>query len=75
MNLICSFAGGKCDLADRDVVATALRETWEELGISVAAESVWGVLKPLCHRVSPALLLYFTCYALSLFHTNTHTYT
>ncbi|XP_024910819.1 mitochondrial coenzyme A diphosphatase NUDT8 isoform X1 [Cynoglossus semilaevis] len=45
-----SFAGGKCDLADRDVVATALRETWEELGISVAAESVWGVLKPLCHR-------------------------
>ncbi|XP_058489992.1 nucleoside diphosphate-linked moiety X motif 8 [Solea solea] len=45
-----SFAGGKCDPSDSDVVATALRETWEELGINVAVEQVWGVLKPLRDR-------------------------
>ncbi|XP_060929642.1 nucleoside diphosphate-linked moiety X motif 8 [Limanda limanda] len=42
-----SFAGGKSDPSDGDVVATALRETWEELGVNVAAARVWGVLKPL----------------------------
>lgn len=42
-----SFAGGKSDPSDRDVVATALREAQEELGVNVAAERVWGVLKPL----------------------------
>ncbi|KAI1894079.1 hypothetical protein AGOR_G00130300 [Albula goreensis] len=42
-----SFAGGKQDPSDRDVVDTALREAREELGVTVAASSVWGVLKPL----------------------------
>uniref|UniRef100_A0A3P8UG83 Nudix hydrolase domain-containing protein n=1 Tax=Amphiprion percula TaxID=161767 RepID=A0A3P8UG83_AMPPE len=42
-----SFAGGKSDPSDRDVVATALREAQEELGVNVATEKVWGVLKPL----------------------------
>ncbi|KAM7399673.1 hypothetical protein PAMP_018921 [Pampus punctatissimus] len=42
-----SFAGGKSDPSDRDVVATALREAWEELGVNVATDQVWGVLKPL----------------------------
>ncbi|CAN9511091.1 unnamed protein product [Ophioblennius macclurei] len=42
-----SFAGGKSDPSDADVVTTALREAKEELGVTVAAEQVWGVLKPL----------------------------
>ncbi|XP_048837023.1 nucleoside diphosphate-linked moiety X motif 8 isoform X2 [Brienomyrus brachyistius] len=44
---LLSFAGGKRDPSDRDVVDTALREAREELGITVAVGSVWGVLKPL----------------------------
>lgn len=45
-----SFAGGKSDPSDKDVVTTALREAREELGISVPTESVWGILKPLRDR-------------------------
>lgn len=49
---MCSFAGGKSDPSDRDVVTTALREAREELGVTVAAERVWGILKPLRDVVS-----------------------
>ncbi|KAL0972772.1 hypothetical protein UPYG_G00194570 [Umbra pygmaea] len=45
-----SFAGGKCDPLDKDVVDTALREAREELGVTVATDQVWGVLKPLRDR-------------------------
>ncbi|XP_039091464.1 nucleoside diphosphate-linked moiety X motif 8 [Hyaena hyaena] len=41
-----SFPGGKCDRTDQDVVHTALRETQEELGLTVPEEHVWGILQP-----------------------------
>ncbi|CAK7308376.1 Double C2-like domain-containing protein gamma [Vulpes lagopus] len=45
-----SFPGGKCDPTDQDVVHTALRETREELGLTVPEEHVWGVLQPVHDR-------------------------
>ncbi|XP_062872359.1 nucleoside diphosphate-linked moiety X motif 8 [Trichomycterus rosablanca] len=54
-----SFAGGKQDQSDRNVVETALREAREELGITVSENEVWGVLKPLSDmsglRIAPVL--------------------
>ncbi|XP_036419044.1 nucleoside diphosphate-linked moiety X motif 8 isoform X1 [Colossoma macropomum] len=54
-----SFAGGKRDPSDSNVVDTALREAREELGIAVTENKVWGVLKPLSDRsgmmVAPVL--------------------
>lgn len=46
-----SFPGGKCDRTDQDVVHTALRETQEELGLTVPEEHVWGILQPVYDQV------------------------
>ena len=39
-----SFPGGRCDVTDRDHVATALRESEEEIGLEVSAVSPLGRL-------------------------------
>ncbi|XP_064309350.1 mitochondrial coenzyme A diphosphatase NUDT8 [Phalacrocorax carbo] len=45
-----SFPGGRRDPADGDAVATALRETREELGLALGAPRVWGQLRLLPDR-------------------------
>ena len=39
-----ALPGGRRDPEDHDLLATALRETWEEVGISLARESLVGAL-------------------------------
>ncbi|NXX79812.1 NUDT8 protein, partial [Urocolius indicus] len=54
-----SFPGGRREPEDADAVATALRETREELGLELGSGSVWGMLRPLPERggqlVAPVL--------------------
>uniref|UniRef100_A0A8B9VPD3 Nudix hydrolase 8 n=1 Tax=Anas zonorhyncha TaxID=75864 RepID=A0A8B9VPD3_9AVES len=45
-----SFPGGKREASDSDAVATALRETREELGLELGEGSVWGMLRSLPDR-------------------------
>ncbi|KAI6068344.1 Nucleoside diphosphate-linked moiety X motif 8 [Aix galericulata] len=45
-----SFPGGKREASDGDAVATALRETREELGLELGEGSVWGMLRSLPDR-------------------------
>ena len=39
-----SFPGGACEAGDADVLDTALRETWEEIGVPQEAVEVLGAL-------------------------------
>lgn len=51
-----SFPGGNVDKRDKNVVDTALRETFEEIGIHPRYFHVWGVMQPTINKVITGLL-------------------
>jgi len=54
-----SFPGGKLDSTDSDLLQTALRETSEEIGLTISKEQVIGQLEPVVTLNSKFLILPF----------------
>jgi len=54
-----SFPGGKLDSADSNLLQTALRETSEEIGLTISKEQVIGQLEPVVTLNSGFLILPF----------------
>ena len=54
-----SFPGGKLDSEDSDLLATALRETREEIGLSISKDQVIGQLEPVVTLNSGFLIFPF----------------
>jgi len=54
-----SFPGGKLDVDDSDLLETALRETSEEIGLTITSEQVTGQLEPVVTMNSGFLILPF----------------
>ena len=54
-----SFPGGKLDPNDSDLLQTALRETREEIGLTISKEQVIGQLKPVVTLNSGFMILPF----------------
>lgn len=54
-----SFPGGKLDANDSDLLQTALRETSEEIGLTISKEQVIGQLEPVITLNSGFLILPF----------------
>jgi 8-oxo-dGTP pyrophosphatase MutT (NUDIX family) len=54
-----SFPGGKLDSNDSDLLETALRETSEEIGLTISKEQVIGQLEPVITLNSGFLILPF----------------
>jgi 8-oxo-dGTP pyrophosphatase MutT (NUDIX family) len=54
-----SFPGGKLDSTDSDLLQTALRETSEEIGLTISKEQVIGQLEPVVTLNSGFLILPF----------------
>jgi len=56
-----SFPGGKFDSNDLDLLETALRETREEIGLSISKNQVIGQLEPVVTLNSGFIILPFIC--------------
>ena len=54
-----SFPGGKLDSLDSDLLQTALRETSEEIGLTISKDQVIGQLEPVVTLNSGFLILPF----------------
>ena len=54
-----SFPGGKLDVNDSDLLETALRETSEEIGLTISKDQVIGQLEPVVTLNSGFLILPF----------------
>jgi 8-oxo-dGTP pyrophosphatase MutT (NUDIX family) len=54
-----AFPGGKLDADDSDLLETALRETSEEIGLTISKEQVIGQLEPVVTLNSGFLILPF----------------
>ena len=54
-----SFPGGKLDVNDSDLLQTALRETTEEIGLTITRDQVIGQLEPVITLNSGFLILPF----------------
>ena len=67
-----SFPGGKSEKNDADIIDTAIRETWEEVGLCVKKENVIGQLTNLFipvsnYEVTPVLAF---CEGIPIFKAN-----
>lgn len=57
-----SFPGGALDLEDSSLVDTAIRETSEEIGLSIEPSAVWGQLDDVPTYVSNFIITPFVTY-------------
>jgi 8-oxo-dGTP pyrophosphatase MutT (NUDIX family) len=57
-----SFPGGKADRTDSDLLHTAIRETFEEIGVHIKPADLIGTLTPLYIQVSKFMVYPFIFY-------------